>query len=421
MKRLIFLALALCAAAQAQILPNPTELPSQPFFVKHTYLLGGAGDWNYLALDTTARQLFVAHSKTVQVVDTDTGRLTAEIGRISQAHSIALDSAGRFGYVSDSRAGNVKFFDRRTLQLVGAIPVFGSPQALAYDTQTRLLFVMSASVTPRSQLVHPCGIAPRLPHAPYPESMITVIDTEQQIAVAGIEICGALGLAEADGAGLVYVTQKNSDTVLQMDASAVGALLRQDGNPSPSSSPPSARAVLAEGSPVLDWRKSWTQHEASKKRRLTPESQLFGLAPDCHEPRGLAVDVAHARLFVGCSNVKLAVLNTETGDMVTTLPIGPGTDSVGYDPDHGFIYTANGGGAGTLTIIRRHVTDSYAVVQNLPTLPNARTLAVDASSGQVYLVTAVNGVKPSAPPFNGIGTLKVEPIDATFQVLIVGN
>lgn len=421
MKRLLALGLALCFAAQAQILPTPTELPSQPFFVKHTYLLGGKGDWNYLALDPTAQQLFVAHSKTVQVVDVETGSLAAEIGGLSQAYSIALDSGGKFGYISDSRAGDVKVFDRQTFQLAGTISVFASPQALAFEPQTGLLFAMGASVTPPSRASYPCGVASKYPHAPNPESIITVIDTERQIAVAGIEVCGTLGLAQADSGGFVYVTLKNTDTVLQLDAPALHTLFRQTGNSSPASRPASnARTVLGTGSPVLDW-KNVTLHGVPKKRRAAPELQIFGLGPDCHEPRGLAIDTAHSRLFAGCGNVKLAVLNTDTGDVVTTLPVGPGTDTVGYDPARGLIYTANGWGAGTLTIIRRDVNDSYAVVQNLPTLPNARTLAVDSSSGLVYLVTAVNGVKTGTPPVNGIGTLQVQRIDATFQVLVVGN
>lgn len=64
-------------------------------------------------------------------------------------------------------------------------------------------------------------------------------------------------------------------------------------------------------------------------------------------------------------------------------------------------------------------TDSYAVVQVLPTRERARTLAVDFSSGDVYLVTDFNGADLTTP--GGIGTLKTAPISGSFQVLVIGH
>jgi DNA-binding beta-propeller fold protein YncE len=95
--------------------------------------------------------------------------------------------------------------------------------------------------------------------------------------------------------------------------------------------------------------------------------------------------------------MKLAVVNALTGEVVTSLPTGPGTDAVGFDPDRGLIYTANGGANGSLTVIRQDVTDSYAVIQNLPTRQRARTLAVNPASGEVYLVTDLLGVNLAEP------------------------
>jgi DNA-binding beta-propeller fold protein YncE len=119
--------------------------------------------------------------------------------------------------------------------------------------------------------------------------------------------------------------------------------------------------------------------------------------------------------------MKMAVLDANTGNTVTALPIGPGPDAVGYDPDRSLIFTANGDAQGSLTIIRQDVTDSYAVIQTLPTRERARTLAVNSSTGQVYLVTVIEVAKVGVPPANGIGTLKMTPQDSSFQVLVVGN
>jgi hypothetical protein len=117
--------------------------------------------------------------------------------------------------------------------------------------------------------------------------------------------------------------------------------------------------------------------------------------------------------------MKLVVLNAGTGEVVTSLPTGPGTDAIGFDANHGLIYSANGGANGSLTIIRQDVADSYAVVQVLPTRQRARTMAVNPVSGEVYLVTDLLGVNLAQP--GGIGTLKSGPASGSFQVLVIGN
>lgn len=147
--------------------------------------------------------------------------------------------------------------------------------------------------------------------------------------------------------------------------------------------------------------------------------RLFGLGSGCSGPRSLAVDGAHQRVFAACDNMKLAVMNSGSGEIVTSLPIGPGTDTVGYDPGRGLIYTANGGAQGTLSIIRQDVTDTYALIQNLPTRQRARTLAINADTGEVYLVTDYVGVNLAQP--GGIGTLKTSPVEGSFQVLVIGH
>ena len=116
----------------------------------------------------------------------------------------------------------------------------------------------------------------------------------------------------------------------------------------------------------------------------------------------------------------MQVLNTDTGQAVANLTIGPGVDVMAYDAGRGLLFTANGGGYGSVSVIRQHVTDTYSVIQNLPTMEQARTLAVDASTGNVYLVTTLYGAKLDTPR-NGIGKLKMNPVEGSFQVLVVGN
>ena len=137
------------------------------------------------------------------------------------------------------------------------------------------------------------------------------------------------------------------------------------------------------------------------------------------------MDGTHARLFAACDNQKMEVLNSGTGEVVATLPIGPGTDAIGYDSNRGLIYTSNGGGVGSMTVIRQDVNDSYAVIQELPTSQRARTLAVNPLSGEVYLVTNLMGFDLSKKGVGGsthtLPVVESQAVTGSFEVLVVGN
>ncbi len=124
------------------------------------------------------------------------------------------------------------------------------------------------------------------------------------------------------------------------------------------------------------------------------------LAP-CEEPTGLALDAAHRRLFAGCSNKLMAVVDANTGKLMTTLPIGGGVDGIAFDADRQLAFSSNG--EGSLTVVHEDSPEKFSVVTNVKTEPGARTLALDPTSHHVYLVT---------------GPRKGEP--GTFRMLVVG-
>jgi DNA-binding beta-propeller fold protein YncE len=119
------------------------------------------------------------------------------------------------------------------------------------------------------------------------------------------------------------------------------------------------------------------------------------LAP-CQEPSGLAFDVAHKRLFAGCDNRMMAVVDSDSGKVVTTIPIGDGVDANAFDPETGFVFASCG--EGTLTVAHQDSPDTYTVVENLATQKGARTMALDPKTHTVYLVTAGFGPPPAPTP-----------------------
>jgi DNA-binding beta-propeller fold protein YncE len=414
------LCLLASAALPAQQTGESTELPSRPFQIENTWIVGGVGNWDYLTVDPRAERLYIAHGHAVQVVDIKSGSLVGEVSGLAEAHSIVLDDTGEFGYVSDGRGGKVVVFDRRSLQTVATIAEVPSPRALVFEPQTRLLFAVRANpVAVAHHTATPTASRPAAAPAPAakPGSYITIIDTQAQKVVGQILLPEALGFAQADDRGNVFINAPDINRILQFNAHTVVDLLPKQ----PGISPPASEALFAP--PATPVSESATKEPASpftidwseRERQV----RSFSVGPACTSPKSLAIDNAHQRLFAACGNLKAVVLNADTGNLVASLPIGPGVEAIGYDPGRGLIYAANGGADGSLTIIRHDVTDTYRVIQNLPTRQRARTLAVNPDTGLVYLVTDLLGMDLAQP--GGIGTLRTDPVNGSFQVLVVGN
>lgn len=111
------------------------------------------------------------------------------------------------------------------------------------------------------------------------------------------------------------------------------------------------------------------------------------------EASGLAIDRKHRRLFAVCSNKLMAVVNADNGKVITTLPIGAGTDAAGFDPETGYAFSSNG--EGTLTVVHEDTSDKYTVIENVATQARARTMTLDLKTHQVYTVSAEFGTAPA--------------------------
>ena len=96
----------------------------------------------------------------------------------------------------------------------------------------------------------------------------------------------------------------------------------------------------------------------------------------------MALDRPNRRLFIGCRSKVMAVMNADTGQVITTLPIGDHVDATAFDPETRLIFNSNG--EGTVTVIRQESPDKYSVVDNVKTLPRAKTLALDPKTHQFF-------------------------------------
>ena len=173
----------------------------------------------------------------------------------------------------------------------------------------------------------------------------SVIDAVGDRLVATIALAGKPEAAVADGRGLMFIDIEDKNQLQAIDLKT--------------------RAVVA----------TWS-------------------LPGCDEPAGLAMDRAARRLFVGCHNKTLLVVNADTGKTVAQLPIGDGVDANGFDTERGLVFSSQGDG--TLSVIQAAAADSFKPRQTVATARGARTMALNAVDHEVYLVTAEFDEQPAA-------------------------
>jgi DNA-binding beta-propeller fold protein YncE len=113
-------------------------------------------------------------------------------------------------------------------------------------------------------------------------------------------------------------------------------------------------------------------------------ANTWPIAPG-EEASGLAIDLEHHRLFIGCHNKRMAMMDATTGKILDGVPIGTGVDACAFDPGTGLAFSSCGDGT---TTIAREDGDKLTVVQTLITQRGARTMALDPMTHRIYLATA---------------------------------
>jgi len=129
--------------------------PAGGYSIERQFVLGGAGGWDYLTVDSAAGRLFISRADRVLVINTRDGSSIATIPDTQGVHGIALAPALGKGYTSNGRADTVTVFDLKTLATTGTIPVGGhNPDAILYDKFSGHLFTFNGRSQDISVLLH---------------------------------------------------------------------------------------------------------------------------------------------------------------------------------------------------------------------------------------------------------------------------
>jgi DNA-binding beta-propeller fold protein YncE len=142
----------------------------------------------------------------------------------------------------------------------------------------------------------------------------------------------------------------------------------------------------------------------------------WALAP-CESPSGLSMDKKNRRLFVGCENKMMAVVDADSGKVLATPAIGDGVDATAFDDETGLAFASCG--EGVLTVIREDSPEKFRVAERVPTQAGARTLALDSKTHNVFVVSAKFGPPPAATADNPHPRRSIVP--DTFVVLVLSQ
>jgi DNA-binding beta-propeller fold protein YncE len=151
----------------------------------------------------------------------------------------------------------------------------------------------------------------------------------------------------------------------------------------------------------------------SKKLSVTAS---WTLAP-CEQPSGLAMDRKHRRLFAGCRNQMMAVMDADSGKVLETPSIGKGVDANAFDAGTRLAFSSNG--EGTLTVVHEDSPREFTPMASVPTERGARTMALDLKTHRIFLVTAEFGPTPAPTPDHPHP--RPPAIPGTFTLLVYGR
>ena len=133
------------------------------------------------------------------------------------------------------------------------------------------------------------------------------------------------------------------------------------------------------------------------------------------EASGMAFDPEHHRLFLGCHNKLMVMMDSATGKVVTTVPIGQGVDANAFDSGTQLAFSSNGDG--TVTIAREESPEKLTVVQTLKTERGAKTMALDPKTHNIYLAAMKFETPPAAA---GAPPPRPKTIPGSFRILVYG-
>lgn len=274
--------------------------------------VGGAGGFDYLTVDPSARRLYVSHGTKAVVIDMEKNTVVGEIADTPGIHGITIAPEFKRGFTSNGREAKVSIFDLESLKTLSKVETGQNPDAIMYETSQQEIYTFNGR-----------------------GKNSTVIEAKTGKVVATIPLDGKPEAAVADvNAGRIYCNIENKNEIAVMDIK---------------------------------------KHEVVSRWPIAPGE----------EASGMAIDLEHHRLFIGCHNKVMEMIDSTNGKVIASVPIGDGVDGNAFDPATQLAFSSNG--EGTVTIAHEDSADKLTVVQTLKTQRGAKTIALDTKTHNLYM------------------------------------
>ena len=371
----VLLIAGLAPAGRAQ-----TPSTDGPYKVLTRARVGGEGGTDYIYADPVDRRLYITRNAVRAVAATDsTAAREAVSGRVTVFDLETLRPLGEIpngggnGAVVDAKLGhgfasshpNISMFDTRSMRLIKSIdPNAGnpppnpqfSPDGIYFDPADERVYIGS-----------------------HPTKDLLVLDARDGAMLGRIPLGGVPEQTVSDGKGTLYAVLQDS----------------------------------AGGVAVVD-----------QKAMKTTAHYPFGDVGRCN---GLALDAKHKILFAACAQSRTAgqapqpvmvVLSAVDGRILTTLPLAGSSDGAVFNPATMEAFSSHSNG--TLTVVKETSPTTFAVVENLQTMPGARTLTLDTKTGNLFVMSVERGAAPP-PPADGGRPAQAPAIPGSFTIVKIGR
>jgi len=256
----------------------------------------------------------------------------------------------------------------------GRIYVPRGNQILAFDLTT---LEPAGSITNTGG--HGVAVDPKTHHGFSSRNPITMFDTTTLAVIKEIKV-------EGRPDGIMFEPATEKIYVLSHEAPNVTAIDPKDGSIAGTidlGGAPEQGASDGQGKVYIDLEdKDQIAVVDAKTMKVTAHYSLDGKGGG---PAGLGLDAKNHILFAMCHEpATCVILNADDGKVLTSLPIGTGTDGGGFNPNTMEAFSSQGDG--TLTIIKETSPTTFEVAQTVKTKSRAKTCTLDTKNNRIIVI-----------------------------------
>ncbi len=290
---------------------------------------------DHMAVDVKGERLFATPqaNKAVDVLDLRTGKVLHTIPGFGNPHAILFLGDRNRLFVTDGGVGALKIFDATSFHEVNEIKLEADADGIVFDPETGYLYVSNGGDAAGKDY-----------------TLISIVDTTREEKIGDIRV-------EASGLEAMTIDKANEKLYVNLPESSSIAVID-----------------LKKRSVIATW------HLTMGKKNMA-----------------FAFNAQQKLLYVGCRDTdvrgSIVVVNAETGNELSKMPIGGWVDSMFYDAQKARIYASSG--VGEVFTYQRHADGSYQALEAVDTGWMAKTSIYSAELNRLFVAVPHLGETPS--------------------------